>query len=97
MLPYTPLHHLLMRAVGRPLVMTSGNLSDEPIAHEDADAVARLGPLTDALLVHDRPIHIRCDDSVVRSCALSPAGAPTPASSRGRGPLPRPGPFPLTA
>src|SRR5581483_7931993 len=42
MLPYTPLHHLLLRDVGIPLVMTSGNRSDEPIAHEDADAVARL-------------------------------------------------------
>ena len=47
--------------------MTSGNLSDEPIAHDDDDAVARLGPLVDGLLGHDRPIHIRCDDSVVRA------------------------------
>ena len=67
MLPYTPLHDLLLARVARPLVMTSGNLSDEPIAHEDADAVARLGPMTDGLLGHDRPIHIRCDDSVVRA------------------------------
>ena len=67
MLPYSPLHHLLLDGVGRPLVMTSGNLSDEPIAHEDDDAVARLGPLTDGLLSHDRPIHIRCDDSVART------------------------------
>ncbi|MGH9177186.1 MAG: carbamoyltransferase HypF, partial [Acidimicrobiales bacterium] len=74
MLPYTPLHDLLLGAVGRPLVMTSGNLSDEPIAHEDDDALARLGPMTDGLLGHDRPIHIRCDDSVVRDCVLSPAG-----------------------
>ncbi|HET6874508.1 MAG TPA: carbamoyltransferase HypF [Acidimicrobiales bacterium] len=66
MLPYTPLHHLLMRGVGRPLVMTSGNLSDEPIAHDDAEAVERLGPLVDGMLAHDRAIHIRCDDSVVR-------------------------------
>ncbi len=65
--PYSPLHHLLLAAVDRPLVMTSGNLSDEPIAHDDADAVARLGPLVDGLLTHDRPIHIRCDDSVVRA------------------------------
>ena len=67
MLPYSPLHHLLLDGVGRPLVMTSGNLTDEPIAHEDDDAVARLGPLTDGLLGHDRPIHIRCDDSVART------------------------------
>ncbi|HUP71074.1 MAG TPA: carbamoyltransferase HypF [Acidimicrobiales bacterium] len=67
MLPYTPLHDLLLARVGRPLVMTSGNLSDEPIAHNDADAVARLGPMVDFLLTHDRDIHIRCDDSVVRA------------------------------
>ncbi len=66
MLPYSPLHHLLLAGVGRPLVMTSGNLSDEPIAHDDDDAITRLGPLTDGLLTHDRPIHIRCDDSVAR-------------------------------
>jgi len=67
MLPYTPLHHLLSEGTGRALVMTSGNLSDEPIAHDDADALARLGPMVDAILTHDRAIHIRCDDSVVRS------------------------------
>jgi hydrogenase maturation protein HypF len=66
MLPYSPLHHLLLEGVGRPLVMTSGNLTDEPIAHTDDDAVSRLGPLVDAILTHDRPIHIRCDDSVAR-------------------------------
>ncbi len=66
-LPYSALHHLLLAAVGRPLVMTSGNLSDDPIAHEDGDAVTRLGPMVDGLLTNDRPIHIRCDDSVVRS------------------------------
>ncbi len=67
MLPYTPLHHLLARRLGRPFVLTSGNLSDEPIAHADDDAIARLGPLADGLLAHDRPIHIRCDDSIVRA------------------------------
>jgi hydrogenase maturation protein HypF len=66
-LPYSALHHLLVAGVGRPLVLTSGNLSDDPIAHEDDDAIARLGPMADGLLTHDRPIHIRCDDSVVRS------------------------------
>ena len=67
MLPYSPLHHLLLAGAERPLVMTSGNLSDEPIAHDDDDAVARLGPLVDGLLTHDRAIHIRCDDSVARA------------------------------
>ena len=67
MLAYTPLHHLLMAEVGRPLVMSSGNLSDDPIAHRDEDAFSRLGPLVDAVLAHDRPIQVRCDDSVVRS------------------------------
>ncbi len=75
MLPYTPLHHLLMATVRRPLVMTSGNLSDEPIAHDDTDALERLGPLVDAVLTHDRPIHIRCDDSVVRALTSPPPGA----------------------
>ena len=67
MLPYSPLHHLLLQRAARPLVMTSGNLSDEPIAHDDVDASARLGPLVDGLLQHNRRIHIRCDDSVVRA------------------------------
>ncbi|WP_197320834.1 carbamoyltransferase HypF [Saccharomonospora sp. NB11] len=65
MLPYTPLHHLLVREVGTPLVLTSGNVSDEPIAYTDEDAVARLGGIADAFCVHDRPIHVRTDDSVV--------------------------------
>ncbi len=67
MLPYTPLHDLLLSWVGRPLVMTSGNHSDEPIAHDDSDASARLGPMVDGILLHDRVIEIRCDDSVVRA------------------------------
>lgn len=73
MLPYTPLHHLLLdacaAAAGRPavLVMTSGNRSDEPIAYEDGDAAERLGPIADVIVRHNRPIHIRCDDSVTRS------------------------------
>ena len=66
MLPYTPLHHLLLAAVGRPMVLTSGNVSDEPIAYRDEDALERLGGIADAFLTHDRPIHIRTDDSVVR-------------------------------
>lgn len=67
LLPYTPLHHLLVERVARPLLMTSGNLSDEPIAHDNDDAFTRLGPLVDAVLTHDRAIHIRCDDSVLRT------------------------------
>jgi hydrogenase maturation protein HypF len=65
-LPYTPLHHLLLRDFGRPMVLTSGNVSDEPIAYQDADALARLAGIADVFLIHDRPIHIRTDDSVVR-------------------------------
>jgi hydrogenase maturation protein HypF len=69
MLPYTPLHYLLLEpAPGSPpaLVMTSGNLSEEPIATTNEEALERLSPLVDAFLLHDRDIHIRCDDSVVR-------------------------------
>ena len=68
-LPYTPLHHLLMAAVGRPIVLTSGNLSDEPLATDDADAAERLAGLADAFLVHDREIRARYDDSVGRVVA----------------------------
>ncbi len=66
MLPYTPLHHLLLDVFGGPLVMTSGNLSDEPIATGNAEAMARLSPIADAFLLHDRGVRSRYDDSVVR-------------------------------
>jgi hydrogenase maturation protein HypF len=66
MLPYTPLHHLLLREVAGPIVLTSGNVSDEPIAYQDDDARQRLTGISDAYLTHDRAIHMRTDDSVVR-------------------------------
>jgi len=75
MLPYTPLHHLLLNQTDPTLmqepappvlVMTSGNLSEEPIATENLDALQRLSPLADVTLLHDRGIHVRCDDSVVK-------------------------------
>jgi hydrogenase maturation protein HypF len=67
LLPYMPLHHLLLAEVARPLVLTSGNVSDEPIAYVDAEALERLAGIADAFLLHDRPIHVRADDSVVRA------------------------------
>src|SRR5215217_261613 len=66
MLAYAPLHHLLLHDAGVPLVMTSGNNSDEPIAYRDEEAFEQLGDIADYFLIHDRPIHMRCDDSVVR-------------------------------
>ncbi len=66
MLPYTPLHYLLLAKGFTALVMTSGNLSEEPIAIANPDARERLAPIADALLTHDREIYLRCDDSIVR-------------------------------
>jgi hydrogenase maturation protein HypF len=85
MLPYTPLHHLLAAAVARPLVLTSGNVSDEPIAYRDKDALSRLGAIADAFLTHDRAIHIRTDDSVARAFRGRPA-----LLRRSRGYVPEP-------
>lgn len=76
MLPHSPLHHLLVTDAGEPLVLTSGNVSDEPIAHRDPEALERLGSIADAFLLHDRPIHVRAEDSVVRS--LDPELRPAP-------------------
>ncbi len=66
MLPYTPLHHLLMGELAIPVVATSGNLSDEPICTDEQEALVRLANVADAFLVHDRPIVRHVDDSVVR-------------------------------
>ncbi|KTB47587.1 carbamoyltransferase HypF [Dehalogenimonas alkenigignens] len=65
MLPYTPLHHLIMTGAGRPLVMTSGNLSEEPIARDNDEALSRLGGIADYFILHNREIFSRYDDSVV--------------------------------
>jgi hydrogenase maturation protein HypF len=92
LLPYTALHHLLLAEVGRPLVLTSGNVSDEPIVHTDDEALARLGPLCDAVLTHDRRIHIRCDDSVVRA-----TGGGIQVLRRSRGMVPEPMVLPRVA
>jgi hydrogenase maturation protein HypF len=69
LLPYTPLHHLLLAELGFPVVATSGNRSDEPICTDERDAVTRLRGIADRFLVHDRPIGRRVDDSVVRVVA----------------------------
>ncbi|NIP79371.1 MAG: carbamoyltransferase HypF, partial [Gemmatimonadetes bacterium] len=85
MLPYTPLHHLLMKEVDRPVVATSGNLSDEPICIDEDEARRRLGAIADVFVVHDRPIERPVDDSVLRIVR----GAPQPVRrSRGYAPLP---------
>jgi len=112
MLPYTPLHNLLLadfasvasevardvpepgvRAAAVALVMTSGNVSDEPIAYAEEDAIVRLAPIADAFLLHDRPIHVRTDDSVARTMSR---GAPI-LVRRSRGYVPAPICLPIPA
>ena len=100
MLPYTPLHHLLLHDVGRPLVMTSGNLSEEPIAKDNDEALERLADIADAFLLHDRDIYARYDDSVVQVSRFAnpKSGSPTPKlqimrRARGYAPFPIPLPF----
>ncbi len=85
MLAYTPLHHLLLRQFGGVLVMTSGNLSEEPICIDNDEALARLAGIADVYLLHDREIYVRSDDSVL----LRAGGAPR-FLRRGRGYVPRP-------
>jgi hydrogenase maturation protein HypF len=85
LLPYTPLHHLLLRQGFQALVMTSGNQSDEPICIDNQEALARLGEIADDFLIHDRDIYLRSDDSIVRRAA----GA-TRFIRRSRGYVPEP-------
>jgi hydrogenase maturation protein HypF len=98
MVAYTPLHHLLLEAAGRPLVMTSGNQSDEPIATGNDEARGRLASVADAFLVHDREIVARYDDSLVRTVDGAPVFL---RRARGYAPLPLglpvPSPRPLLA
>ncbi|TDV44127.1 hydrogenase maturation protein HypF [Actinophytocola oryzae] len=91
-LPYSPLHHLLLTDLDRPLVVTSGNRTDEPIAITDDHADAVLGPFVDGILFHERPIWSRYDDSVVRVVAEHPR-----VLRRARGHSPAPMPLPASA
>jgi hydrogenase maturation protein HypF len=81
----SPLHELLLAAAGMPLVMTSGNLSEEPIVCDNDEALARLGGIADLFLLHDRDIVTRCDDSIARVIAGRPV-----VLRRARGYVPRP-------
>ena len=93
MLPSSPLHELLLEAVRRPLVMTSGNRSGEPVLHRDDEARTVLAPVADGFLAHDRPVHVRVDDSVVRSRR----GLQPQMVRRARGWVPQPLRLPLAA
>ncbi|MDP4013208.1 MAG: carbamoyltransferase HypF [Candidatus Nanopelagicales bacterium] len=90
-LPYTPMHHLLVGGFGRPVVLTSGNLSDEPIAIDDSDALLRLGQIADSFLTNNRQIRARYDDSVTRVVRGSRAII---RRARGYAPTPMALPFP---
>ncbi|CUU09801.1 hydrogenase maturation protein HypF [Candidatus Kryptobacter tengchongensis] len=92
MLPYTPLHYLILREVDIPLVMTSGNLTEEPIAYKDDDAFERLKNIADFFLIHNREIHIRCDDSVATVITGKPV-----MIRRSRGYVPYPVKIPFEA
>jgi hydrogenase maturation protein HypF len=92
-LPYTPLHHLIVRKLKKPMVATSANITDEPIVKEEKDAFARLSDIADYLLVHNRDIVRRCDDSVVRIVADRQVPM---RRSRGYAPLPIIVPFRFT-
>ncbi len=97
MLPYTPLHHLLLAELGFPVVATSGNLSDEPICTDEHEAVTRLRGIADLFLVHNRPIVRHVDDSIVRimlgremvlrrARGYAPLPVPVPPTNRTAGP-----------
>lgn len=89
-LPYTPLHHLLLAAIGSPIVLTSGNLSDEPLATDDDDAFDRLASIADGFLSHDRAIRARYDDSVTRVIGAATDDERESVIRRGRGYAPDP-------
>jgi hydrogenase maturation protein HypF len=92
MLPYSPLHHLLLNGPLKTLVMTSGNISDEPISYKNEEGSHRLSNIADDLLFHNREIHMRCDDSVTRIFDGKPYIL---RRSRGYVPFPIKLPFPI--
>lgn len=94
MLAYTPLHHLLLRGELDTVIATSGNVSDEPIAFEDDDALERLAPIADAFLLGNRKIHTRVDDSIAKAIPLGGESVVTPLRrARGYTPAPVKAPF----
>ena len=97
MVPYTPLHHLLLRDVDRPLVMTSGNVTEEPIAKENPEALRRLAPLANGFLFHNREIYARYDDSVWHVVELGPSRELAQPLRRARGYAPFPIRLPFEA